>query len=194
MSYKRVFLKVGRLLGVQQSSGGHLEKIVSGVGGVVGIVAVILVSQDFLGTNGSPLIIASLGASAVLLFAVPHGPLSQPWAVLGGHTLSAVIGVTCAELPGDKYIAAALAVGLSIAVMHYCRCIHPPGGATALTAVIGGDAIQGLGYQYVVTPVLTSACVILAVAVLVNLPFSARRYPIALGQWLGEREANKRKR
>ncbi|MCI0506272.1 MAG: HPP family protein [Gammaproteobacteria bacterium] len=156
----------------------------STLGGFIGITAVILVSHDFLGADDSSMIIASMGASSVLLFAVPHGPLSQPWAVLGGHTLSAFIGVTCGVVVPDKYIAAALAVGLSIGAMHYLRCIHPPGGATALTAVIGGGAIQSLGYQFVVTPVLINACVILIAAIGINFPFPARRYPLALNRYV----------
>lgn len=173
-----------RLLGIQENNSGHIERIVSTTGGFIGIIAVILVSHDFLGVNGSSMIIASMGASSVLLFAVPHGPLSQPWAVLGGHTLSALIGVTCSILIADNFIAAALAVGLSIGVMHYLRCIHPPGGATALTAVMGGSAVQSLGYQFIITPVLINAIIIIIVAVGVNLPFPARRYPSALNDYI----------
>ena len=126
------------------------------------------------------MVVASMGASAVLLFAVPHGALSQPWAVLGGHLVSACIGVTCAKVIGDPLVAAALAVGLSIGAMYYLHCIHPPGGATALVAVIGGDAVHQLGYTFILSPVLENVLIILAVAVLVNLPFRHRRYPAAL--------------
>jgi CBS-domain-containing membrane protein len=99
---------------------------------------------------------------------------------VGGHVLSAIIGVTMYQLVPDMVTAAALAVGISIAVMYYARCIHPPGGATALVAVVGGDEIYQLGYQFVVTPVLADAVIILLVAMLVNFPFSWRRYPAAL--------------
>ncbi|MFX8373896.1 HPP family protein, partial [Acinetobacter baumannii] len=80
----------------------------------------------------------SMGASAVLLYAVPHGALSQPWAVLAGHAVSAVAGVAAARNISDPALAAAVAVGTAILAMHYLRAIHPPGGATALTAVVGG--------------------------------------------------------
>ena len=143
----------------------------------------MLVSHGFLGANGSTMIIASMGASSVLLFAAPHGALSQPWAVLGGHTLSATIGVSCRILVHDEYIAAALAVGISIGVMHYLRCLHPPGGATALVAVIGDNAIRSLGYQFIVTPVLINACILICVAITINLPFAVRRYPVALNYY-----------
>jgi CBS-domain-containing membrane protein len=152
---------------------------VSTAGGLVGILGVALVSQSQLGLAGSASIIASMGSSAVLLFAVPHGPLSQPWSVFGGHLVSAIVGVTCVKLIPNPMLAAAIAVALAIGVMHYLRCIHPPGGATALGAVLGGDAVHQLGYQFVITPVMLNAITILLVALLFNAPFAWRRYPAA---------------
>jgi len=166
-----------RFAGVGANSSGHLEKWVSGAGGLSGILGVMLISQAYLELSGSAALVASMGASAVLLFAVPHGPLSQPWAVFGGHLVSATIGVSCARLFADPVIAAALAVALSISAMYYLRCIHPPGGATALTAVAGGDAVHFLGFHYVLTPVMLNVLVILLIAMLFNLPFPWRRYP-----------------
>jgi len=166
-----------RFAGIGANSTGHLEKWVSGAGGLTGILGVMLVSQAYLGLSGSAGLVASMGASAVLLFAVPHGPLSQPWAVFGGHLISAVIGVACVKLNATPLIASALAVALAISAMHYLRCIHPPGGATALTAVAGGDAVHALGFHYVLTPVLLNVLVILLVAMLFNFPFPWRRYP-----------------
>lgn len=155
------------------------EHWVSATGGLIGMLAVLWVSHALLGGGeASALIIASMGASAVLLFAAPHGALSQPWPVFGGHVVSALVGVSCARWLGDEpMLAASLAVALSIAVMYSLRCLHPPGGATALHAVLGGEAIHALGYGYVFDPVLLNALVLLAVAVLFNLPFAWRRYP-----------------
>jgi CBS-domain-containing membrane protein len=157
----------------------HAEKWISTVGGLAGILCVVLISQSQLGLAGSASIIASMGSSAVLLFAVPHGPLSQPWSVFGGHLVSAIVGVTCAKLIPTPMLAAAVAVALAIGAMHYLRCIHPPGGATALGAVLGGDAVNQLGYLFVVTPVMLNAATILVVAMLFNAPFAWRRYPAA---------------
>jgi CBS domain-containing membrane protein len=168
---------VRRFAGIGANSSGYLEKWISGAGGLAGILGVLLVSQAYLGLSGSAGLVASMGASAVLLFAVPHGPLSQPWAVFGGHLVSAVIGVACVKLNAQPLVASALAVALAISAMHYLRCIHPPGGATALTAVAGGDAVHTLGFHYVLTPVLLNVCVILLVAMLFNWPFPWRRYP-----------------
>jgi CBS domain-containing membrane protein len=177
-----------QLLGIEQSSVSRLEQALSGIGGLLGIVAILMVSGPLLHEPAGAVVVASMGASAVLLFAVPHGPLSQPWALLGGHQVSAFIGVSCAALVPEPVLAAGLAVGLSIAAMHLLRCIHPPGGATALAAVVGGTEVQALGYQYMLTPVLLNVVVILLVAFLFNYPFRWRRYPVALSRLDIERE------
>lgn len=155
----------------------HAERLVSAFGGLLGILAVTAVSAYGLGAEGAALVIASMGASAVLLFAVPHGPLSQPWPVFGGHVLSAIIGVSCYYLIPAPMLAAAVAVGLAIGTMYYLRCLHPPGGATALTAVIGGDAVHNLGFFFVLEPVTLNAVIILLCAIAINYPFTWRRYP-----------------
>ncbi|MGA7800218.1 MAG: HPP family protein [Gammaproteobacteria bacterium] len=168
------------LAGIEFSPVSHAERIVSGVGGFLGILGVFVVSRSAVGPVGAWFLVASMGASAVLLFAVPHGQLSQPWSVIGGHLISSIIGVTCAKLLHVEFVAAAAAVGLAIAAMHYLRCIHPPGGATALVAVVGGASTHALGYQYVLTPVMLNAFVILGVAIAFNYLFHWRRYPAAL--------------
>lgn len=171
---------IGDLLGIESAPVSHSERLVSIAGGFAGILLVLLVSRQFVGEQQATLIVASMGASAVLLFAVPHGPLSQPWPVAGGHLVSALIGVTCAKLVPETFVAAALAVGLAIGAMHYLRCIHPPGGATALVAVVGGAAIHELGYSFVLAPVSLNVIVILVTAVVFNYPWQWRRYPAAL--------------
>jgi CBS-domain-containing membrane protein len=169
-----------RLVGLELSPVSHVERLVSTLGGFLGIYAILVISARFVDLQAAVLIVASMGASAVLLFAVPHGPLSQPWPVFGGHLISALVGVSCAKLIPHGAVAAAAAVSLAIGAMHYLRCIHPPGGATALTCVVGGPAVEALGYGYVVTPVLLNVAVILVVAVVFNAPFAWRRYPAVL--------------
>jgi CBS domain-containing membrane protein len=146
------------------------------LGGALAIGAVLWVSRHFVGLSQAGLLVASMGASAVLLFGIPEGPLSRPWSVFGGHVLSALVGVTCMRVIPDATSAAALSVGCAIWVMSVCRCTHPPGGATALSAVIGGPAIQQMGISYVFTPVLLNVVVMLAVAWLFHLP--SARYPL----------------
>ncbi|MBU2580625.1 MAG: HPP family protein [Alphaproteobacteria bacterium] len=172
----------GRLLGIELTPVSHTERIISAAGGFGAILLLYWLERDVLGETGAAMMIGSMGASAVLLFAVPHGALSQPWAVLVGHAVSALIGVAVAKLVPSALLASALAVGLSIGAMHYLRAIHPPGGATALTAVIGGTAIHDLGFGFVVTPVLLNAVVMVAAAVAINAAFAWRRYPAALGR------------
>jgi len=154
------------------------EHWISAAGGLLGILAVLWTSHFWIDGHGGVLAIASMGASAVLLFASPHGALSQPWPVLGGHLVSALIGVSCARwLGGEPMLAASLAVALSIAAMYGLRCLHPPGGATALYAVLGGETVHALGYGYLFSPVLLNVVVLVTVAVLFNYPFAWRRYP-----------------
>lgn len=176
------FERLKRLAGIELVPVGHLERLISSVGGFLAMYVIFLLERELLGEIGAATMVASMGATGVLLFAVPHGALSQPWAVVVGHVVSAIVGVACAKLIADTMMAAALAVGLSIAGMHYLRAIHPPGGATALTAVIGGSQVQALGFQFVLTPVLVNVLIIVAVAVILNASFAWRRYPAALGR------------
>lgn len=174
---KKSLRSIAGFIGWSHNKTSHREKLISGLGGFTGIFLVIVVTQQVIETRDASLVVASMGASAVLLFAVPHGPLSQPWALGGGQLISAFIGVSCYLLIPSLHIAAASAVGLSIIAMYYLRCIHPPGGATALSAVMAGPSVHALGYQFVVTPVLANVFIIFAVAMLYNALFPWRRYP-----------------
>ena len=169
-------------LGIERYHVSHSEKLVSASGAFLGILLVFYSSAFFVQGLSSYLIVASMGASAVLLFAVPHGPLSQPWPLVAGHLLSAAVGVSCAKFIPDLALSAALAVGIAVGLMYYLHCIHPPGGATALAAVVGGSEIQQLGYQYILTPVLINVLAIISVAILFNYFFKWRRYPAYLAQ------------
>ena len=155
------------------------EKLVASLGGMIGITLISLVSYKVTGAQGAALLVPSMGAAAVLVFAVPHGKLAQPWPLIGGNLVSAVVGVTCYKLVPDPFLASGLAVGLAIAWMHILSCVHPPGGATALAAVIGGSAIHELGYAYVLSPVLINVLIIFIVAIVFNGFFAWRRYPAA---------------
>lgn len=161
---------------------GHLEKLISAVGALAGMALLFLISELSISGIGHYFVISSMAASAVLLFAVPHGSMSQPWPLLGGHVISAITGVTCAHYLKDPTLAAPIVIAISIIAMHYLHCMHPPGGATALTAVIGGPEIFSLGYSFVIYPVLISAVVIMLVAILINYFFPWRRYPASLAK------------
>jgi CBS domain-containing membrane protein len=168
-------------LGMESHAVSHTEKWVAAAGALLGILVTALISRHFL-PNSVWLMVGSMGASAVLLFAVPHGQLSQPWAASGGQLISAFVGVTCAHWIHSPVLAAAAAVSLAVLAMHYARCVHPPGGATALIAVIGGPDIHALGYGFIWKPVTLNALTILAMAFAFNNLFRWRRYPAVLQQ------------
>lgn len=170
-----------KLVGVELVAVSLVEKVLAALGGGLAIFLLTAITHWAIPGAGATAVVASMGASAVLLFAVPHGQLSQPWPVLAGHVFSATIGVACAHGIANPPLAAACAVGLAIAAMHQAKCIHPPGGATAYTAVMGGEAVRGLGFHYVLVPVLANALVMVGLAVLLNAAFRWRRYPAALG-------------
>lgn len=174
-----LLIKLKKTLGIDNTVS-NAEKLASTFGGIVGISLIAWISFQFTGASGAALIVPSMGASAVLVFGVPHGKLSQPWALFGGHMVSAIIGVACYQLIPNVFLAAGFAVGLAIGAMHVLNCIHPPGGATALAAVIGGSAINALGFEYILSPVLLNTVIIFISAVAVNYLFPWRRYPTSM--------------
>ena len=162
--------KLQEVLGMNSYSTSHKEGLMSGLGGFLGIAGVYLVGNTFIYNEMTALfIIASMGSSAVLLFAAPSSSLTQPWNVLGGHMISGFIGITCAMFISTELIAAAASVGVSISAMYYARCTHPPAGATTLFAVIGGPTVYEMGYLLLITPILVNVLVILLVAHTFNL-------------------------
>ncbi|MDI6050974.1 HPP family protein [Flavobacterium sp. XS2P24] len=123
-------------------------------------------------------LIGSFGASSVLVYGIIQSPLAQPRNLVGGHIVSALVGVTVAKLiPDILWIAAPLAVSLSIVLMQMTKTLHPPGGATALIAIIGTPKIKNLGYWYVLYPVLTGVLILLVVALIFNNMTPDRSYP-----------------
>jgi CBS-domain-containing membrane protein len=156
----------------------NAEVFWSWAGGFLGIAAVGYLNDRFFRGTDLVLLIAPFGASAVLLYGAVRSPLAQPRNLIGGHLVSALVGVLAYQLlPHVPWLAAALAVASAIALMHLTRTLHPPGGATALTAVIGSDQIHQLGYWFVVVPVGLGALILLAIALLVNNLPASRRYP-----------------
>ena len=155
------------------------ERLRSGAGALLGIALTGLLSAALLDSpSAAAWLMAPMGASAVLLFGVPASPLAQPWSIVGGNLVSAVIGVTCAQLIAAPVAAAAAAIFFAIGAMFALRCLHPPSGAVALTAVLGGAQVHAAGYGFVVTPVGLNTVLLLAVALVYN-NVTGRRYPHA---------------
>jgi CBS-domain-containing membrane protein len=155
------------------------EMLWSWLGSFLGISAVALISERILDGTGLVLIIGSFGASAVLIYGAVKSPLAQPRNLIGGHLISALVGVAAYQLLNPIiWLAAAVAVATAIALMHLTKTLHPPGGATALIAVIGGSQIHDLGFMYVLVPVAAGVTVMLVVALLFNNLTERRSYPV----------------
>jgi len=157
---------------------GLSEIIWSWIGSFLGIAAVAAINYTIFDKTDLVMIIGSFGASAVLIYGAIRSPLAQPRNLIGGHVISAVIGVTVYKLfPAHLWLASAIAVATAIGVMHATKTLHPPGGATALIAVVGSQKIHTLGYLYVLIPAGVGPVIMLAVALLVNNIPKNRRYP-----------------
>lgn len=154
------------------------EILWSWIGSFLGIAAVAWVNQLFFEGTDFTLMIGSFGASAVLVYGAVRSPLGQPRNLVGGHVVSAVVGVAAWKLfHQDPWLAQAVAVSTAIALMHATKTLHPPGGATPLIAVIGSDAVHELGFFYVLVPAGLGPLLLLLVALLVNNIPKSRRYP-----------------
>lgn len=153
------------------------DRMIACIGGAIGIALTALVTAIALGDADAVIwLVAPMGASAVLVFAVPASPLAQPWSVIGGNVVSALVGVALAQAVPWPAIACGLAVGGAILAMSLLRCLHPPGGAAALTAVIGGPAVADAGWMFALVPVGLNALILTATGVLFHL-VSQHSYP-----------------
>lgn len=184
--------RIARLTGLPSNAAHPSEQLAATFGGLIGIFIVLACTTWMLGPAAAIAIVPSMGASAVLVFAIPHSVFAQPWAVLVSHIVSAIVGVACYKLIPNPILAAAFAVALAIGAMHLTRSMHPPGGATALAAVIGGPAIHALGFNYVIFPVAINSLLMLLAAVLYNNLFPWRRYPLHRMPFITQPKQNNR--
>ncbi len=178
MNLREYFCKMRGIATSRLPRVSNSEIFLSWLGAFIGVSAVAWVECLFFEHNDLLLLIAPFGASAVLLYGAPRSPLAQPRNLIGGHIVSAFVGVLCWKLLQDfPWLAAAMSVSTAIALMHVTRTLHPPGGATALFAVIGSEKVHQSGFLYVLTPSMTGSTILLLVALLVNNLASGRRYP-----------------
>jgi len=153
------------------------DRLIACTGALIGIALTGLLCAIVLGKGPAlPLLVAPMGASAVLLFAVPASPLAQPWSIVGGNTLSALTGYLVGQVVPDPVFASGAAVALAIAVMSFTRCLHPPGGAAALTAVLGGPAVASWGALFPLVPVGLNSCILVALGIVFHR-LSRHSYP-----------------
>lgn len=156
------------------------EQLRAAAGALCGLLITALFAHYLLARTGTSIfMIAPMGASAVLLFAVPASPLAQPWSVFGGNVISGLVGVACVRWLGDSLplpLLGGLAGGLAIAAMFMMRCLHPPGGAVALTTVLGGPVVHAAGFEFVLFTVAIDTALLVAMAMVYN-NLTGRRYP-----------------
>lgn len=146
----------------------NTEVIASIIGAFFATLCASFFSNSILEANDMPMVLASTGASAMLIFAIPHSPVSQPWPLVGGHLIAAFIGISSYYLIPNAVVASSVAIGLTMLAMHLTDSMHPPGGATAVTAVIGGNTVHELGYYFIIVPVFFNAIILLSVAMAVG--------------------------
>ena len=172
-SIKHLVRRYSFYLGGDQPHVSWAERLRSCVGALVGLMLVFTVAK-LLGelTGIDEWLMASLGASALLVFALPGSPMAQPWAVIAGNTLSALVGISVVHVVGEPLLAMPLAASMSILGMFLLRCLHPPAAAVALIVVLGNV----MHYRYALFPVMVdSVLLILAGAAYSNL--TGKRYP-----------------
>ena len=179
-----------KTLGVEKNTTSHSEKYISAIGVFISMAGCYMITQYSLSDESAHLFVASMAASAVLLFAIPHGALSQPWPLIMGNILSAIIGVTCYQYLGSTLLSACIATSVSVLVMYYLGCLHPPGGATAFFAVTSGADVHALGFDFVWMVIAANIACLLTVAVLYNGLFHWRRYPAHLFKMMDEKTNN----
>jgi len=159
------------------------ERFRATLGALLGIFITAVLCYFFVAPQTILYVIAPMGASAVLLFALPSSPLAQPWSVLVGNMVSAVVGVACFSLIANISMAAAVSVAAAIAFMFLTRSLHPPGGAIALYAVLGGSDIHTLGFGYALVPVGINSLVLIITAMVFN---NLTRHPYPYKQHLDQ--------
>lgn len=148
------------------------------LGSFLGIGIIGFLNSQYFTAYENLFLIGSFGASSVLIYGLINSPLAQPRNVIGGHVVSALVGVTIYKLiPDQLWLSSALSVSLSIVFMQITKTLHPPGGATALIANLTSPKIQALGYMYVLSPVLSGVIILVLVAILCNNATKHRSYP-----------------
>jgi CBS domain-containing membrane protein len=153
------------------------ERLRSGFAGGIAILLLTL-TLHYLPQTGFPmLLVASMAASATLLYATPHSPLAQPWNLVGGHLVSALAGLACSTLIPEPTLAAGAAVGSAIMLMEFLSCLHPPSAATALMMVLGNSQFHEMIWQWAIIVVAINVGISLVLALVINNMLPGRSYP-----------------
>lgn len=171
-------LRYARIVFYKETLVDFSEHVWTFIGSFVGIGTIGLVQSYYLEEADNLFLVGSFGATSVLVYGVINSPLAQPRNVFGGHVISAVVGTAINYLVPTLWLAAAMSVSLSIVAMQITKTLHPPGGATALIAVIGSEKIKSLGFFYVLSPICSGVLILLMVAMIFNNITENRQYPV----------------
>jgi CBS domain-containing membrane protein len=171
-------LRLARVVIYKETLVDFNEHLWTFLGAFIGIGSIGLIQSYYLTENDNVFLVGSFGATSVLIYGVINSPLAQPRNVFGGHVVSAIVGTVVAYFVPALWLAAAIAVALSIVAMQITKTLHPPGGATALIAVIGSEKIKSLGFWYVLNPIASGVVILLVVAMIFNNITSSRQYPV----------------
>ncbi|TXD50769.1 MULTISPECIES: HPP family protein [unclassified Polaribacter] len=171
-------IRITKYVVYKETSLDYKESFWSFIGAFFGIGIIAFIQSFYFPVLENVFLIGSFGATCVLIYGAIQSPLAQPRNLIGGHLISAIIGVTIYKIvPDIIWLSAPLAVSFSIIAMQYTKTLHPPGGATSLIAVIGTEKIKSLGYLYVFFPVLSGVIILFLIALIFNNMTSSRCYP-----------------
>lgn len=172
-------LRISKYVIYRETLVDYREHFWSFLGAFFGIGSIAFIQSHMLWASENIFLIGSFGASSVLIYGAIESPLAQPRNLIGGHVISALVGVTVFKIvPDIIWLSAPLAVAFSIVLMQFTKTMHPPGGATALIAVSSTGKIPALGYGYVFSPVLTGCIILLITALVFNNMTPNRSYPV----------------
>lgn len=167
-----------RYLAVEPVQVSRGEQLRSALAAFVALLVIGTISYGYFDHHALPWLAAPMGASAVILFALPSSPLAQPWPFAASHLIAATVGVACLLLIGNPVWAAALALSLSILLMYLAHAMHPPGGASALLPIITAEYLHEVDFSFVLYPVGLNVGLMVIMAVVLNRWVLGRRYPV----------------
>lgn len=141
---------------------------------VLGAACGIGLALAVVGPPHHAFVLASLGGSTVFLFGLTRAPAAQLRALLGGHVLTASVGIACAQWLGSSLLAYAVAVSLALGLMLLTRTVHPPAGANPVIMVYAHASWSAL-----LDPVLLGLACLLGVALVWSRLYPGlARYPV----------------
>jgi len=133
--------------------------LIAGLGGFLTISVLATINAS----DALPLLIAPFGASCVLVFGAPASPFARSRNVIGGHLVTALMGLCAVSVLGAGPLGIAVGVGLAIAAMMLTDTVHPPAGANPIVV-----AFSGASWSFLAAPVLVGAATIVVIGLAYN--------------------------